>query len=80
MGDFWMNAGVPKDASDYVAKLNDWQASDIYKETPKDYVKRLAQEYEQQLRSGGMTDENQIANEIEERFSLSLFNEIYRSF
>ena len=52
----------------------------IYKETPKDYVKRLAQEYEQQLRSGGMTDENQIANEIEERFSLSLFNEIYRSF
>ena len=80
MGDFWMNAGVPKDASDYVAKLNDWQASDIYKETPKDYVKRLAQEYEQQLRSGGMTDENQIANEIEERFSLSLFNGIYRSF
>jgi hypothetical protein len=76
----FMMAGVPKDASDYVAKLNDWQASDIYKETPKDYVKRLAQEYEQQLRSGGMTDEIQIANEIEKRFSLSLFNEIYRGF
>jgi hypothetical protein len=59
--------------------MADWEKSETYTMTPKEYIMELAETDEELWRSEKVP-EDEIANRLENRYSLSLFGQVFRDY
>ena len=59
--------------------LDDWEKSDTYTMTPKEYIMELA-ETDEELWKSEKVPEDEIANRLENRYSLSLIGRVFKDY